>query len=321
MNGIIAQSKLKKIRVIIDYKTACLEKNTKEKNRLKKEFNKIEDVPVKGKYVSIGCNPDQTRITKDSKIDDLMDKYLSGESYDDKTYGTIIQNLNGHKIELDDEKIIDVIIKRYKVSSLTKTDIKQLKETIKYFIFNLKFYIYDLEFYQYIISTRMEEIEKYSYKVKRRKYSLENNTEEKEEIRIKKLQEIYEFENKIKTLEEEKSIYEEKAQKMLNKESNDSINKLCVREINKMKHLKLRYESILEEIEDFEKIIEENPKGLKKFKFSPTLIEDDFILKILKEISFLTKSYKKISDLLIVSDSEIENLENIYLKKIYKINE
>lgn len=339
--------KAKNIKIIMDYKSACLLHNEKEKERLKPEFDRISDYYINGIGKSSEAKT-KIRITEPSEeeksnlINERVTQYLNAK---DKIEESKI-NISAHFINqygkfLDNEKYVDYKMKRSEVEKVSIKEIYQIIEVLKYFIANLKCTMDDLEKYQIEIRILCEEMKILEQKIERRennikisknyeklineglvsddckKYILSESKMKKQYDELGKLLEEKEkLIKKVDELEKEvQNIVVEGNEELNSKEFfyNHVLATYKMRVVNKNI---TAYSKILYYLNNFLEVYK-NDKDISNVILLNASVEEDFIMNLITSLRKTINCYKKL-ELSTKSDNSNEEIKALYLSKVYE---
>lgn len=337
----------KNIKLILDYKSACLFHNDEIAKKLKPEFDEISDYyrngigvisNIKTKIRTIETSEEE----KTNLINERVTQYLNASGKKEESKAIFpSQYMKQYGKYLDNEKYVDYKIKRNDVEKVSIKEIYQIIEVLKYFIANLKSSIDVLERYQMKIKVLCDEVRILDEKIRRRENNirlskeytkLTNNgladedcmkfilPESKLKRQSKELKELSEEkEQLIKKIEETEKEVEnvvvDDNEKLNNKAFfyNHVLATYKIRVVNKNI---VAYSKVLNYLNNFLEIYE-NDKNLSKVISLSSSVDEKFIMDTIKNLRKSINCYKRLK-LSSKSDESNEEIKALYLSKVYE---
>ena len=309
----ISLSKANKLKLVVDYKRACLKGDIEKVNELEKKFKSIQDVVIHENSNSNSINQTLISKTKPNDIHNFPKKKRENSQFITKC---------DTKEEI--EKLTELVINKNDVNELRKKDLDDIIKVLKYFLYNINLNLHELTFCQHILVTRRRELYSYNRKLKVREENLINSfydSEEKKKQAVDEIKSITKEKAKILSLLYDygqivKNIHIVGEDKLDEKRYSDS-SYLCTWKITKLKKYKKVYSQILEEIIAFKKAVSFKNADLEKIKISKDEIDEEFIKEILSDILLFLNGYKNIRKVM-TSDKKQESIREEYIKRLYK---
>lgn len=278
------------IKTIMTYKEAILMHNKKLEKELEPKFKKIKYAKkvLKKNDIRYELLQRERNNKKQSNINLEIENYLNEDKvYDETEYEKLRYKISRRIKDVENEKYIMFINKKYDIQSIDMKEIDELIETLEFFIRNLKNNLWKFEIYFYIIRSREKEYERLN--------SLKNK------LRVKE---------KIDKLESIIDLYSKMAQTELQDikvDCNIPILLICSSKITAMRNMLQGYSKLLNKLIDFKDKTSDIKGKLPKAK-----IEDEFILKMIDEINILLTGYYSIYG---SSYKKVNEIKEDYLKK------
>lgn len=281
------------LKIIIDYKEAILMNNKNTTEKLEPEFKKINNVrsTLDKNDIRSSCYYAKKKKLEEDSINLVIDDYLKqNDECDDYEYMKLIYKISNHIKDVDNEKYIRLIDRKYNINKIDKKEIDELIEILEYFLKNLKANLWEFEIYYYIFKTNKKEYEK----LNKRK----NKTKVKDKIeRVESIINLYS--NKIR---------EELTDIKVNDKNPELV--ICNCKIVALRNMIKEYSKLLNELIILKDKL--NSNNINGVKIPPVKINDDYILSIVNEIKTLLKGY---NDIMGVSIKRKNEIKEEFLKK------
>lgn len=308
------------LKIIFDYKEACLYKNRDKIGELKQKFDSISNklnfkLPSKS---PVDKQPKtSTNFIEPIDVINEIDEYLiSNHTYTKSQINKIKSHMFTYKKYIDIEKYADIIIKNRNINKISQKELDEIIEILKYFIYHLNDTLEKLQEYK----NNMLSINK---KMKNCYQKIVNIKENKNKtIKSKSKLEIFTYE--YKELEKLLEIYRKKldsiyieGEEELNQKKYGYVTVLCNWKIIKVKGSIKAYDKLLKDIIGFSDALNSNKDKLIEINPSTINVDEDYLINIIKHIKSIISGYRQIP-VKHLTEEETEKMKTYYIEKLYK---
>lgn len=304
------------IKIIFDYKEACLQNNKDKINELKEKYNSISNkfnfIPPTKSPVDV-AQKNGNGCLKPIDIINRVDEYLdSDQHYSYSKVEQIKKHMIAHRKNIDMNKYVDIIIKYSNINKISQRELDELMEILNYFLYHLNCTLEKLQDYKNNISS----INKKINDCKKNIHFFEISKNQTNKLQL--LKDEYRELEKLLAMYRKKlnSIYIEGEENLDQKKYGYNI-VLCNWKISKVKGSMKIYNRVLEYMVNFSDALKYNKDKLIEIRPLISNIDEDYLIDIVKHIRNIILGYKQIPvDLL--TEEISEKMKTYYIEKLYQ---